>query len=79
MMYKLVACVLILFALMQKAVQDGNCPDCGVPTAAASITSTFSSSVDRTRQRRQAAINLEPGMLSLFHYMHACAYRIARN
>ena len=47
---------------MQKAVQDGNCPDCGVPTAAASITSTFSSSVDRTRQRRQAAINLEPGM-----------------
>ncbi len=61
-MYKLIACVLILSALIQETVQDGNCPDCGAPTAEAFITSTISSSVGRTRQRRQAAINLERGM-----------------
>ncbi len=61
--FKLIACVVILSALIQESVQDGNCPVCGAPTAEASITSTFAGS-SKTRQRRQAtrSINLESGM-----------------
>ncbi len=61
-MYKLIACVVILSALIQESVQDGNCPVCGAPTAEASITNTFAGSFSNTRRRRQAAINPEPGM-----------------
>ncbi len=61
-MYKLIACALILSTLIQESVQDGDCPDCpvcGAPTADAEITSSFS----KTRRRRQASINPEPGKI----------------
>ncbi|XP_064385779.1 uncharacterized protein LOC135334492 isoform X2 [Halichondria panicea] len=65
-MYKLIACIVILSALSQESVQDGNCPDCPdcpvcrAPTAEASITSTFAGSFSKTRRRRQAATYSEP-------------------
>ncbi|XP_064385961.1 uncharacterized protein LOC135334617 isoform X2 [Halichondria panicea] len=59
-MYKLIACALIVSALIQESIQDGNCLACGAPTAEASITSTFAgSSFSKTRRRRQVAINSE--------------------
>ncbi len=72
-MYKLIVCVLILSALIQESVQDGNCPVCGAPTDEALITSTLAGSFSKTRQRRQATINPEPGMClksSLLSEMH---------
>ncbi len=74
-MYKLIACVLILSALIQESVQDGDCPDCpvcGAPTADAEITSTFAGSLSKTRRRRQASMNPEPGKSWILSVRELC-------